>query len=223
MSHECNDCGQEFETLTRLRLHDCPPDNFHTTPDPDATEPSDDTASEPIPDSGVGREELENKHPEIVGDLPDLFDDARDGALTALSRALAEYERLLDNVARGDAPGGTELHSDLEFAYYEPFADGLDTAVQRDGWDVLLEFVDAYNPREQDEFPGIGHVIANAIGRSIIRTRQSNGVEAIPADALVYIGSIPEYVDDFHITYEESYTSPLHECEISSDISQTTH
>ena len=23
MSHECDDCGQEFDTLTRLRLHDC--------------------------------------------------------------------------------------------------------------------------------------------------------------------------------------------------------
>lgn len=206
MSHECDDCGQEFDTLTRLRLHDCPPDNFHTRPDSDATKNTDDTASESIRDSGVDREELERKHPEVVGDLPALFDDARDGDLTALSRALAEYERLLDKVARGDAPGGTELHSDLKFAYYEPFADGLDTAVQRDGWDVLLEFVDTYNPREQDKFPEIGHVIANAIGRSVIRTRQSDGVEAIPADALAYLGVIPEYVDDFHIAYEESYT-----------------
>jgi predicted nucleic acid-binding Zn-ribbon protein len=24
MSHECDDCGEPFETLTRLRLHDCP-------------------------------------------------------------------------------------------------------------------------------------------------------------------------------------------------------
>jgi len=25
MSHECDDCGREFDTLTRLRLHDCSP------------------------------------------------------------------------------------------------------------------------------------------------------------------------------------------------------
>jgi len=27
MTHECDDCGREFDTLTRLRLHDCSPSN----------------------------------------------------------------------------------------------------------------------------------------------------------------------------------------------------
>jgi len=206
MSHECDDCGQEFDTLTRLRLHDCPPDKSPTTPDSEATKTSDDTTSSSIPDSGIDREELERQHPEVVGDLPDLFDDAHNGDLAALSRALAEYKQLLDKVARGDAPGGTELHNDLQFAYYEPFADGLDTAAQRDGWDALLEFVDAYNTRDQDKFPEVGHVIANAIGRSAIRARQSDGIDAIPADALAYLGAIPDSVNNFHVAYEESYT-----------------
>jgi len=206
MSHRCDDCGQEFETLTRLRLHDCLPNRPPTTPDSEPAEHADETASESVPNSGVNRDELEEKYPEVVGDLPELFDDARDGDPTALSRALAEYERLLNKVARGDTPGGTELHSDLTFAYYEAFADGLDTATQRNGWDVLLEFADAYDPRDQGEFPEIGHVIANALGRSVIRTRQSNGAEAIPAEALAYLGAIPEYVDDFHVASEESYT-----------------
>lgn len=206
MSHNCDDCDQEFNTLTRLRLHDCSSDEPPTAPRQDTSGITGNTSSEPVSDAGIGRQELEGKHPEIVGDLPDLFNDAREGDISALSRALAEYERLLNRVARGKAPGGTEFQSDLRFAYYEPFADGLDSAVQRDGWDVLLEFIDAYNPSEKDEFPEVGHVIANVIGRSVIRTRRSDGVDAIPADALAFLGVIPEYVDDFHVSYEESYT-----------------
>lgn len=206
MSHECDDCGQEFDTLTRLRLHDCPPDKPPTNPSPDAAETTDEDTSGPFPNSGIDRTELEREYPEVVGDLPELFEDANNGNITALSQALAEYERLLAKVARGNAPGGTDLHSDLTFAYYEPFADGLDTAVQQEGWDMLLDFADAYSPDEQNALPEVSHVIANAIGRSAIRTRQSQSVDAIPAEALEYLGTIPEYVDDFHVAYEESYT-----------------
>jgi hypothetical protein len=97
------------------------------------------------------------------------------------------------------------LH-DLRFAYYEPFADGLDIAAQRDGWNVLVEFATAYHPHEQEGFPEVGHVIANAIGRSVIRTRRADSVDAIPADALAFLGAIPQYVNEFHVAYEESYT-----------------
>jgi hypothetical protein len=31
-------------------------------------------------------------------------------------------------------------------------------------------------------------------------------VDAIPADALAFLGAIPEYVDESHVAYEESYT-----------------
>jgi hypothetical protein len=77
-------------------------------------------------------------------------------------------------VARGDAPGGTDNIHHLRFAYYEPFADGLDTAAETDGWDVLVEFAEAYDPDKQGEFPEVGHVIANALGRSLIRTGVSS-------------------------------------------------
>lgn len=206
MSHECDDCGQEFDTLSRLRLHDCPADRPPETTADHATERPDDSSDDPFADSDFDRQDLERDYPEVVGDLPDLFKDARGGDLSALFRTLAEYDRLLGKVARGDAPGGEDLYHDLQFAYYEPLADGLDAAAKSDGWDVLVEFADAYDPHEDDEFPEVGHVIANGIGRSVIRTRRSNGIDAIPAEALSFLGAIPEYVDEFHIAYEESYT-----------------
>lgn len=203
MSYECEDCGASFDTLSRLRLHDCAPD-----------QPTDESVSHggslseetPFEDSSLDRRELEQEYPEVVGDLPDLYDDVREGDVSVLYRAIAEYERVLSKVTRGDAPSGEDLLHGLRFAYYESFATGLDTAAQTDGWDVLVEFATAYDPREQDEFPEVSHVIANAIGRSVIRTRQDDGVDAIPADALTFLGSLPEYVNESHTAYEESYT-----------------
>lgn len=206
MSPECDDCGQEFETLSRLRLHDCPNDQLSEATDEPTTTTMDESAGSLPADSDVERQELEREHPDVVGDLPALVDDARAGDLSGLSRAIAEYERVLTKVSRGDTPGGDDLHHDLLFAYYEPLADGLDAATESAGWGILVEFADAYAPYEQHEFPEVGHVIANAIGRSVIRTRRSEGVDAIPADALVFLGAIPEYVDEFHVAYEESYT-----------------
>jgi hypothetical protein len=203
MSYECEDCGASFDTLSGLRLHDCTPDQ----PADETVTPGDGPSEEaPFEDSGLERQELERDYPEVVGDLPKLYDDAREGDVSTLYRAMAEYERVLTKVARGDAPGGEDLLHDLRFAYYEPFAGGLDTAAQTEGWDVLVEFATAYDPREQDEFPEVGHVIANAIGRSVIRTRRTDSVDAISADALAFLGAIPEYVDEFHVAYEESYT-----------------
>jgi len=206
MSHECDDCGQEFETLSSLRLHDCPTNQPVESMKNHDTDSTGDAAESQLADSQFERQELERDYPEVVGDLPKLVDDALEGDLSALFRAIAEYERVLTKVARGDAPGGDDLHSDLLFAYYEPLAEGLDTAALTEGWDVLVEFADAYNPREEDEFPEVGHVIANAIGRSVIRTRQSDSIDAIPPDALAFLGAIPEYVDEVHVAYEESYT-----------------
>ena len=203
MSYECDDCGASFDTLSRLRLHDCTPDQ-----PADVTNTREDSSSEegPFEEPGLNRQELEHDYPEVVGDLPALYGDAREGDVSALYRAIAEYERVLSKVTRGDAPGGEELLHDLRFGYYEPLADGLDTAARTDGWDILVEFATAYDPREQNELPEVGHVIANAIGRSIIRTCLADSVDAIPADVLAFLGVIPEYVDEFHVAYEESYT-----------------
>lgn len=206
MSHECDDCGQEFNTLSRLRLHECPGNQPTDGKGESTPSPTDEPTRSQHEDPGLDRQELQHKYPDVVGDLPSLFDDAHSGEIAGLSRAVAEYERVLTEVARGDVPGSDDLYTDLQFAYYEPLANGLDTAAEENGWEVLIEFTDAYHPHEQDGLPEVGHVIANALGRSIIRTRQNDDVASIPADALAFLGAIPEFVDEFHIAFEEAYT-----------------
>lgn len=179
MPHNCDDCGQSFETLSRLRLHDCIDeqlDSIANTPSPDkSTGPI-----EPRSDAyGYSRAELEETYPEFVDKLATLLDEDTDPDITTVSQAIAEHDRLLTRTATGDAPGGDELHTDLLFAYYEPLAKQLDTLVESEGIDVLLEFVDAYDTRDHDGLPEVTPVIANVVGRSIIRTRQSEGVEGL--------------------------------------------
>lgn len=194
MSHECEECGESFDTLSRLRLHDCSPDSPAEEPAPEAASP------------GEEKPNVEAEYPDLVGDLPGLVDDAREGDLTTLYRAIAEYETVLAEAPGGSGSDPSGPYHDVRWAYYEPLADGLDAAARANGWEVLTEFVDAYDPREQDELPEVAHIIGNAVGRSIVRTRLSDGVEAIPPEALAYLGAIPEYVDEHALTYEESYT-----------------
>jgi len=153
------------------------------TDDP-TTDTTDESTGSPLEESDLDREELEREYPEVVGDIPELIDEAHEGNQSTLYRAIAEYERVLAKVARGDALGGTDLLHDLRFAYYESLADGLDTVAETSGWDVLVEFANAYGPHEQGEFPEVGHVIANALGRSVIRTlaHETGVADGLPVD-----------------------------------------
>lgn len=186
MSYECEECGASFDTLSRLRLHDCPVGL------PDEVPPDVQT--------------VEEEYASFVGDLPSLVEDAKDGDLPVLYRAVAEYETALADASASDEPRSADAHHEILFEYYEPLAEGLDAAAQANGWDMLVEFVDAYSPREQDRLPEVAHVIANAVGRNLVRTRLSEGIESVPPDALAYLGAIPEYVGEFSVAYEESYT-----------------
>ena len=208
MAHECNDCGQSFETLSRLRLHKCGDQQASVSPGPPAATSSDKSIESAEPTYDYSREELEEKYPEFVGGLAELLADENnnDPDIATVSQAIAEHDRLLTETTIGEAPGGKELQTDLLFAYYEPLAERLDTLVDSQGWDVLLEFVDAYDTRGTDDLPEVTPVIANVVGRWIIRTRQTSGVEAIPAAALAYLSAIPGQEDTRELHYEEAYT-----------------
>ena len=173
MRHECGDCGATFETLSKLRLHDCS---------------GDDTAGSPQ----AGPVEL---------DAP--VDAASDGDVSALHRAVATYDAELRAALERD--DGGETYRDLFWGYYEPLANGLDAAAREGGWDVLAEFVDAYDPAADEEgVPPASPVVENGVGRFVIRTRLRDGVAAIPVPALGYLRSIPRHTDA-DVPREESF------------------
>jgi hypothetical protein len=124
------------------------------------------------------------RHREELTALRDRIDD---GEFDALDGALAALE------AAGKAAGerGPEAYRDLFETYYEPFADGLDRLARAEGWPVLAEFIEAYDPRTTETFPRVSAVVENAVGRFVVRTRFGDGVDAIPAEALAYLRAVP--------------------------------
>jgi len=120
-------------------------------------------------------------------DLSAFRDRVEDGDLDALYGALATFESAQEAASGADP----ETYREVFWEYYEPFADGLDRFAREEGWTALAEFVEAYDPRTAEEFPHVSAVIENAVGRFVIRARIEDGVEAIPAEALAYLRSIP--------------------------------
>jgi len=119
-------------------------------------------------------------------DLAVLRERVANGELDASYDALVTLESALD-----DASDDGVTDRDLLRTYGEPFADGLDRLARVEGWPALAEVVEAYDPRTAAEFPHVTAVIANAVGRLVVRTRLEVGVEAIPAGALAYLDAIP--------------------------------
>jgi hypothetical protein len=164
MSHACEDCGETFETLTTLRLHDCPASD----------------AGEGDPGSERGDERLAS-----------LVDDATDGDVGALEQALAEFET---TQAAAREAGDTDRYRAVSRTHREPLVGGLDAAVRESGWSVLDEFVAAYRPETAAELPHVTPILQNVTGRYLVRTRLADGVDAIPAAALGYFDAIRDEV-----------------------------
>lgn len=73
------------------------------------------------------------------------------------------------------------------------------------GWPILLDPVEAYDPQAQADIPIGSPPLTNAVARSVIRTRLTDGVDAIPADALAYLAAIPRCdTESMEMTWEES-------------------
>ncbi|MFT4920945.1 MAG: putative nucleic acid-binding Zn-ribbon protein, partial [Haloarculaceae archaeon] len=95
MPHECDACGETFDTLSRLRLHDCPDD-----------EParSDERFEERRADIRKQRRETARRVKRNASDeLTDAIDQAQQGEEMAVYQALAQYERQLsEEWAKGE-------------------------------------------------------------------------------------------------------------------------
>lgn len=178
MSHECDDCGQTFDTLTRLRLHDCS---------------SADEAEKTILDSSNAEDatpsEWTDRRPEAVAldALDGFFDESTDGEVDSLSQAMATYESELTSARASNA---SDRYTGIRRAYRRQLISELDEATQAEGWTVLEEFIGAYHPNTAESFPHVTTILQNVTGRNLIRARLTDGVEAIPVVALEYLEAI---------------------------------
>jgi hypothetical protein len=183
MAHECDDCGESFETLTRLRLHDCGSTQSNTPVSTPNTGDLTPTVSSSTGDSNT-------THPE----LDDLLDQFADGDVDVIHHAVVEFESALSTALEEDDSG--DSYRDLFWPYYERISDSLDDATRTEGWALLADVISAYDPTVDEELPHATPAIANAVGRYLIRTRVNEGVEAIPVEALEYLDSVAVNADD---------------------------
>ncbi|MFB6201404.1 MAG: hypothetical protein ABEI98_05275 [Halorhabdus sp.] len=190
MSHQCEDCGETFETLTRLRLHDCPESTRNESDEATAADRNDQAPTD---------QETET----VNADLDDLLNQADRGQLDVLPEAIAMYESALQSAHEKSG----DRYREVFWEYYEPLADALDRYTRADGWTVLQDFVDAYHPQASDELPFAIPVIENAVGRLIIRTRLVQPAHYIPEEALSFLRSIPlNAPEGADVAFEEAQT-----------------
>jgi len=177
MSNECDDCGREFETLSRLRLHDCSPETTLGNSGQAETGSS-------STDQEAGKSAADGI---AIAELEELLSTARDGNPSALHQAIAIYESRLQSAHES---GDSERYRSISRGYQEQVIAVLDDATQTEGWEFLAEFLDAYHPETADEFPHVTTVLQNVTSRYLIRTRLADGVAAIPVDSLEFFHSI---------------------------------
>jgi predicted nucleic acid-binding Zn-ribbon protein len=181
MSHECDDCGEEFETLSRLRLHDC------------STDTSFESSSPTHPDERKQEDVEEHSNEERIGKLDDLLATVRNGDSTALHQAMATYETRLASAHESER---SNRYRNISRAYREELITALDDATQAEGFAFLAEFLDAYHPETADDLPHVTTVLQNVSSRYLIRTRLSDGVEAVPLPILEFFSSILDQLEE---------------------------
>lgn len=182
MAHECDDCGESFETLSRLRLHDCVVSNDQSEASLDSQR-SASGASSPTGERNAFAAELEAR-----------LDRFSDGDVDALHDAVATFESALSGALEEDTSGGS--YRDVFWPYHERVSDALDEATQSAGWEFLGAVVDTHGPMSDSEIPLVTPTIANAVGRYLIRARVNDGVEAVPVEALEYLDAVAVNADD---------------------------
>jgi len=82
----------------------------------------------------------------------------------------------------------------------------LDRATQTEGWAFLHSVVHAHHPQADNDLPLAAPPAENAVGRFLIRTRLTDGLEEIPVDRLECLVAIPAYATQgADIAREESH------------------
>jgi predicted nucleic acid-binding Zn-ribbon protein len=184
MSHECDDCGQEFETLTRLRFHDC-----SSTAESEGTTVDSSDTEDLTPSRGTDR----RSETAELASLDAFLDDGADGEVDNLTEAMATYESELQSASES---GASDRYSGIRNGYRRTLINELDKATQAEDWTVLEELIDTYHPNTAEGFPHVTTILQNVIGRNFIRTRLADGVEAIPVVALEFLETIRTQVGE---------------------------
>jgi hypothetical protein len=198
MPHTCEDCGDTFETLTSLRLHDCPADE-------DAAEQDRRREIEEDLADIRKQEHTANQAAKRAAsaEFTTALDRAADGTPVAVHQVLAHYERHLSTAWQ---TADDDTYWGFHRVFYGPAVRALDAAVVAEEWLFLLDVLDAYWPSETfaldadgddsesgrqqlarfEAFPHISHVITTVTGKHMVRTRRIDGLDVIPAQALDY-------------------------------------
>lgn len=200
MTHMCEDCGETFETLSRLRLHECSADATDATGD---TTADDRRTEESMVRQQSRQRDRERRARRTTGDtLDEALEQAHDGDPGAAVTALAHLERELERVQKRY---DSDRFRDVFWGYYQTTVEAVDSVARREGWPFRLEIAAAYDPHEEGMLPEISGVVANLVARGVVRTRLSDGIESIPVAALEYLASIPVFhTESFEIAWEES-------------------
>jgi len=124
MSHECDDCDDTHESTA------------------DTTAAGSDAA-------GASMSGTSGQYEAEVATIDDPLDRVNDGDTEAVHEAVAAFEGALASALEdsGDA------YRDVFWHYYETVSDALDSAARSEGWALLAEVVNAYDPAADDSPP----------------------------------------------------------------------
>lgn len=199
MTRECEDCGETFETLSALRLHECSADESDEASAWEAA--FEEGAAERSKQRRVEEREVRRN---ASAELKDALDRAAEGDPGAVHQVLAHYDRELAGEWEDEDGNYWALHR----VFHEPVATALLESTRQEGWSYLCDVLEAYWPEttldfdgyadlprrgyeerhdDWEVYPHVSHVITNAAGRHLVQTRRTEGVQAIPVDVLDYM------------------------------------
>lgn len=134
-----------------------------------------------------------------IAPLEQALTDATEGTQADIYTLLASWDTSMANALEQSG----DRYRDVFWDYLDETIELVDAAAVDDepDWAFLQDCADAYPPGVGDHHCTV--LIANALGRCIIRTRIRHDVDAIPAWTLEYLGRIT-WEDDKDAAAEES-------------------
>jgi hypothetical protein len=144
----------------------------------------------------------QNQAPSMARDIAPLqraLESTTEGSQADIYTLLANWNTSIENALEKSG----DHFRDVFWEYFEETVELIDAAAVEDepDWAFLQDCADAYPPAVGDHHCTV--VIANVLGRCIIRTRVRHDVDVMPAWALDYLGQIT-MEDDKDAAWEEA-------------------